>query len=92
MAKKGMTFKEATDAAIDKGKYIRHPNMGPGWTIGCHPKFPGELWCFNPRTGSTYAYTADAADKARTDWSAGLHKVDQASLDAEAEADAADEN
>ena len=56
--KKALGFKVATIAAIDGGFYIRHPDMGSGWTIGVLPSFPGELWCFNPHTGSEYAYTA----------------------------------
>lgn len=78
--KGALTFKEATDAAIDKSAFIRNPGMGPGWTISTHLKFPDELWCNNPHTGSEYAYTASDADKAREDWYVVKDKIDQASL------------
>lgn len=80
--KGALTFKEATDAAIEKGRYIRHPGMGPGWTIGAMPQFNNDLFCFNPHTGSEYAYTSSPADREREDWYVAKNKRDEESLGA----------
>lgn len=85
--KKGLSFKDAMEAAADG--YVRHPEMSPGWTIGALPNIPGELWSLNPHTGSEYAYTASAADRAREDWYTVKYRIDRESLDAAAAADAA---
>lgn len=69
-----MTFDEAMKAA-KQGKYVRHPAMGPGWTIGVVPKVPG-YFCFNPHTGSEYGYTASQGDEARDDWKIAKNKRD----------------
>jgi hypothetical protein len=71
-----MKFKDAMDKAVDKDKYVRHPDMGKGWTVGVLPLFPGELWSFNPHTGSEYAYTSSTEDRERDDWYVAKNKRD----------------
>lgn len=61
-----MTFEDAMKAARE-GKYVRHPAMGTGWTIGVVEGIPG-YFCFNPHTGSEYGYTSCRRDVARDDW------------------------
>jgi hypothetical protein len=75
-----MTFRDAIEAA-ESGKYIRHPEMGPGWTLGALSNIPNAIWCLNPHTGSEYAYTASDKDRKREDWYVVKNRIDQESLE-----------
>lgn len=64
---RSMNYREATTAART-GSFIRHPGMGPGWTIGVLSGHGRLLWCLNPHTGSEYQYSPADSDQHRADW------------------------
>jgi hypothetical protein len=74
-----MNYMNAVKAAR-ADRFIRHPDMSPGWTIGKLPKFKSDLWCFNPHTGSEYLYRASGTDKIRTDWFIAPDRIHRESL------------